>query len=222
MLIEVYGDSTQLASHYTALQDALRSKYGHQQVRVVNKGIGGLWSRIQSTGGEIPNKDEFGNPIPGVTIVEPWKTVMEKSEADIVVNNTGLNDAWQPYYGPLDHKYDFGQMYWWAKVNGKKFVIETTNPIDPRNVPGGEYRTNMVHSFVHPMIDLAEEHGLAIIDQWSTISNWYVPPAIPGGWQAHMSDPPGAVGMHPDFDLYDYKAEVSAKALADQWSILTS
>jgi hypothetical protein len=225
MLIELFGDSTQQSADHVEIQRLLRVQYGRHDATVVNRGVGRMWTRKQIKGGDF---------IASVVFVKTWEEIMRTSQADVVINNCALNDAWQDY-SVADHDKDFKQMSKAARnaPKPKKFIMETSNPMDAQSkyrpranvavevINADKKRAKLMETFAKALIQLAHSRGDVLIDQYHTITRWYVGPAIPGGWQAAMVDPPGRVGMHPDENLLTYKAKVTAKALDLNWSKLS-
>lgn len=226
MRIELFGDSTQQSADHAEIQRLLREQYDRHDAVVVNRGVGGMWTKLQKKGGSF---------IADVVFAKTWEELMRTSTADVVINNCALNDAWIPRYTVAKHDKDFKQMSETARnaPKPKKFVMETSNPMDavskyrPRvGIPNevieaDKIRAKLMGTFAKALIQLAHKRGDVLIDQYHTITRWYVDPTIPGGWQAAMSDAPGAVGIHPDQNLLRYKAQVTAKALDANWSKLS-
>lgn len=191
--IAMYGDSTAfgttlLSGVYVqsqhnepaSLQFALQNKYG-LAVTVENRGVPGstcgqwLWGQ----------KD----------VRQAWTVEMATSDAQIVMMNCAINDAFLPNETDQDFQYVYGQFAQIARQYGKTFVILTPNPIDdPHN--------DRLEELVRNQHYVAQVQQVKIIDQWSVIQQ-----AMPN-WRASLPD-----RIHPNDALYEYMAQITAAAL---------
>lgn len=219
-VIHLHGDSTQLGAG-DRLKKALEAKpYNRKSLTIENKGIGGLTCKVAFFGGKIEEKDALGNltgnkitvwndqgiavspALPGraprVRGIDPtiscWEEVMESDNGtvDIIIFNCGLNDAFIEGYGVEDHKYCLRQMAHQAKLNGKKFVIETPNPMEEKgrgiavwDHPSNKFQETPTRELwgheanLGKLVKAAREVAAAnddiyLVDQYNTIKNWYV------------------------------------------------
>lgn len=191
--IAMYGDSTTWGTTFetgvytqsphnepVSLQWALQQQFG-TSVTVENHGVPGatcpelLWGQAPAT--------------------QSWAQAMASSDAQIVTMNCAINDAFLPNETEADFEYAYGQFAQIAHQYGKTFVIMTPNPI-------GDGHNSELGQLVQYEGIVANEVGVAIIDQWDNIQN-----TVPN-WLAELPDQ-----IHPNDDLYEYKAQYSAQGL---------
>lgn len=183
--IAMYGDST---AYGLTLANGVHSQSPYNEPASLQ------WA-MQQQFGPVVTVENHG--VPGSTcpeilwgtapVTKSWAVEMANSNADIVTANPGINDAFLPNESNADFTFCMGQLAQIAKQYGKTFVIETPNPID--------YGQNAnIGSLVHDEQSL----GVPMIDQWNNIQS-----TVPN-WATYLPD-----HVHPDDDLYAYKAQYS-------------
>lgn len=118
---------------------------------------------------------------------------LAQSDADVIVANWGLNDAYVSGYAPATHRWDWQEASDACTAHGKRLVIQTPNPMTlPHNV------------FLEPLA--AASAGVTSagrIDIYTAIKRWYPQ------WEAHLSD-----GLHPNSIMYLYMGMLVAQSPA--------
>lgn len=195
--IDLYGDSTQVGNeplNKTApftyaittrppsviLQEMFDAKYPNQ-VLVRNKGIGGT------------RMTEFWEGTGQYTRL--FDAEMNLSDADIVVTNHGINDAYQNWPSNLYVQY-VNAMATSATSKGKKFFIETPNPMTTSAAAVGNSYAKALYTT--PVSELA-----GIIDVFRLVRNNFNYWLLDG-----LRD-----GFHPSEALYGYIGECLFTAL---------
>lgn len=120
-------------------------------------------------------------------VTRSWRDEMASSPADIIIFNTGINDAGR--MSNDDFTFCYQQIAGIAKQAGKVFVIESPNPV---NFTWNSSMWNIQH-----LEDaIVQQMSLPFIDQWTTLQANY------GDWVTHLPD-----GIHPDPSGYAIKAQ---------------
>jgi lysophospholipase L1-like esterase len=195
--IAMYGDSTMLGTTrkngtYTVTPrnavsqlDAMLTAAGYK-VELSNHGVNMIIT------------DDLLDGTHGVP--RSWVAEMKSSKADIVVINTGLNDAALARTGwdDMAHvKTRWTQLVKIAIAHGKTVFVETPNPCADGTTDA------IVARIADAQAALVRENpGTHLIDQYHEIRR-----GMPT-WATHLPD-----GIHPDDTLYTFKAAVEARAL---------
>jgi lysophospholipase L1-like esterase len=189
----MYGDNTQLGesvvdgrrmivrANVPALLSARFCEVFGGSVLVENHGVSGIKTKDIVDGHNGVSMD--------------WKSEMSSSDADIVVINTGANDA-------SDAKPNFGDIYedWISIIRtaqslGKIVVVEAANPLDNgHNVD--------LWSVVHAQHGAADVNHAIFVDQYALVSK------VPG-WNRLLADK-----VNPGERLYRLKASILFDALS--------
>ena len=186
MKVEFHGDSTQVgASIYggvvstTSVRVSDFVSRSHPSLTVKNYGRGGSTLR-----------DALNTSIyPSGTFAQH----IAQSDADVIVANWGINDAYSVNYPTAAYVAD-----WQAAANictaaCKKLIIQTPNPI------------SVAHdALLAPLVAAsAGVTGAGRIDVYAAIKRWYPQ------WAAHLSD-----GIHPNSIMYLYIGKIIAESPA--------
>lgn len=180
MKIDLYGDSTQVGvsvwggtaylnplTPAIMLQMLLDRDYGAGTHQVTNLGIGGSTLASALTTALYPS----GNILQSITA----------RQADIVVANFGINDAYISGITGAAHKGRYETLRNHVLGTGAEFVFETTNP------------TTSNHDATMVTISDAVKtiSGIKVCDVRAAVTTWYPQ------WSLHMSDP-----NHPNGIMY--------------------
>lgn len=195
--ISMYGDSTMLGTTketgvYTVTSRNAPSQLGNMltaagyKVEVANHGVNMIIA------------DDLLNGSRGVS--RSWVAEMTSSKADIVVINTGVNDAAliRSGWDDVAHvKATLTKLVALALSHGKVVFVETPNPCSDSVTDALVARIASAEAEI-----VRENPGVHLIDQYHEIKR-----GMPE-WANHLPD-----GLHPDDTLYTFKAAVDAKAL---------
>lgn len=188
VIIDLYGDSTQLGAELVdgvyistakppsaVLQDRMDAEFGPGSVVVRNKALGGT-TVAQQYFGQAP-------------YTRTWAAEMAASNANIVIDNHGINDAFLSYMRPADYLWVQNTMSAVAQAKGKKYYIQTPFPI---NNPAQAKLTTFVNAaHAGPLVagtKILYIHNIVSAD-WSY-------------WAQQMPD-----GIHPNAELYRYAGD---------------
>jgi lysophospholipase L1-like esterase len=195
MKISFYGDSTAFGTTLgpdgvtyikspmnepSLLNQMLQARFG-EDISVVNRGIGGstssdwLWGQRQ--------------------ITKSWAQEMATSDSDIVIINTGINDAYVSTFSFEDYEFAMGQFVLQAKAAGKQIALAAPNPTN-------DGTGSTVWSYQHIQAAVAQENAVPFISQFLAITT-----NVPD-WKSYLPDK-----IHPNDDLYRFKANISYVAL---------
>jgi lysophospholipase L1-like esterase len=195
MKITFYGDSTAFGatlgpdgSTYVKspmnepalLTEMLQNRFG-TGITVINRGIGGSTSSDWLWGQGL--------------IAKSWQQEMATSDSDIVIINTGINDAYVPTFSFEDYQFAIGQFVLQAKAAGKKIALAAPNPTD-------DGTGSTVWSYQHIQAAVAQQNAVPFISQFLAITT-----NVPN-WKTYLPDK-----VHPNDDLYRFKANISYVAL---------
>lgn len=187
MIIEMYGDSTQAGVSYwngVAHQEewtpakVLAARLG-SGFEVRNYGIGGTKLQQAADGSKMYDGLSFAEQI-------------AQSDADIVICNWGINDAYIRGNTPEAHRDRWYQVADIVRGAGKKFVLQTPNPI---SVDHGAILAELVSASRAVPNDCTADVYAHVL--------WVYPQ-----WQVHLSD-----GIHPNGILYSWMGHLIHKSV---------
>lgn len=186
IVIAMYGDSTMLgltsqggldimsANNPPALLgEALCRKYAGRVV-TVNHAVAGIDTADLLHGGH------------GVS--QSWNEEMRRSDADVVVINTGLNDARAAGYDAKSLYVEYAELIGIAQQHGKMVIMDSPNPVDRK------FNTTL-WSVAHVLRGVTGHLGVTFVDQWGDIQK-----STPT-WRELLTD-----GVHPSDRMYRLKA----------------
>lgn len=187
--IDLYGDSTQAGaelingSYVTSintpalvLQQRMNIRFGVGQVLVRNKSIGGT-TIVQQYFGQAP-------------FTRTWAAEMAASDANIVIDNHGINDAFISYMRPIDYVWCHNQMSAEAQARGKKYYAETPNPL---NNPANAKLVSFINAlYAGPL--------------YAGTNTLYVNNMVMNNWSYWIKQLPD--GIHPNAEMYQFESNL--------------
>ena len=186
MNVEFHGDSTQVgASIYGGVVSTTSVRVSdfvarsHPSLTVKNYGRGGSTLR-----------DALNTSIyPSGTFAQH----IAQSDADVIVANWGINDAYSVNYPTAAYVADWQAVAGICAVACKKLIIQTPNPI------------SVAHDALLSPLAAASAGVVCAgrIDIYTAIKRWYPQ------WEAHLSD-----GLHPNSIMYLYMGFLVAQSPA--------
>lgn len=202
--IEVFGDSTTAGTFLVDgeqkfvwrneiqhLQWIMEEHFGGWTVGVVNNGIGGtqamqLW---EGSGG----------------YASPWESRMSQCEADIIVLNYGLNDAfyyeapveWTPSVSPDVFSDILTRIIVTARSAKKEVVVQTPNPTKWQPSPW-----SAIYAYVERIHAISRDMRVPLVDQFHFLQQ------VPD-WKSMLAED----GVHPNPAMYALKAHRTASIL---------
>ncbi|MHB1057089.1 MAG: SGNH/GDSL hydrolase family protein [Rhodanobacter sp.] len=195
--IAMYGDSTMLGTTKQTGVYAVTPRNAVSQLGAMLT-AGGYKVKVSNHGVNMIITDDLLNGTRGVA--RAWVAEMKSNKADIVVINTGLNDAALIRTGWDSVAHVKARMTTLARIalsHGKAVFIETPNPCSD------DVTDALVAQLASAAAEIVEENaGTHLIDQYHAIKR-----GMPD-WESHLPD-----GLHPDDTLYTFKAVVEAQAL---------
>lgn len=186
-MIEFHGDSTQAAitvwgtTNHQNTHTPAKLVGQILGVETVNLGVGGSTLQDALTGTIYPGGLNFAQHI-------------AQSNAQIIVANWGINDAYQPGVTAANHAARWQQVSDICAAAGKTFVLETASPI-------GTGHNAILSNLVAASKTIS---GAEVVDLNNAILQWYPQ------WQAHMDTPK----IHPNGIMYAWIGTMLADALA--------
>ena len=195
--IAMYGDSTMLGTTRESGAYTVTPRNAVSQLGAMLKAAG-YKVELSNHGVNMIITDDLLDGTHGVP--RSWVAEMKSSKADIVVINTGLNDAALARTGwdDMAHvKTRWTQLVKMAIARGKTVFVETPNPCADGTTDAIVARIADAQAAI-----VKENPGTHLIDQYHEIRR-----GMPT-WAAHLPD-----GIHPDDTLYTFKAAVEARAL---------
>ena len=188
MKIEFHGDSTQRGSIYWA-PDTTYAKYAPcpmtsilHGVETVNLGVGGSTLKDALTGTIYPGGLNFADHI-------------ALSDADVIVTNWGINDAFLSDITSASHIARYQQIASICAAANKKLVIVTPNPVNNHR---NWVVTNLANACKTVPCD-------KVVDINGAVQTWYPQ------WSAHMD----SSTVHPNAIMYTWIGTIVAEALAE-------
>lgn len=181
MRIDFLGDSTQVGVSVWA---GVTTQAQWTPAKVVGAFLGAEVRNLGVGGQTMINA--MVQPIVGGMTAPAW---VAASDADLIVANWGINDAYIPGNTPAAHRARWEQL---AAAAGGRLVMQTPNPI---NMPHGSILAGLVAE--------ARKANCRRIDLHQHITTFYP------NWQAHMSD-----GVHPNEIMYLHMGRTLADGLA--------
>lgn len=187
MKIEFHGDSTQLgmtvwgATNHQNTHTPAKLVGQILGVETVNLGVGGSTLQQALTTGLYAGGRTFAQHI-------------AQSNAQIIVANWGINDAYIPGVTPANQEARWQEVSDICAAAGKVFVLETPNPI-------GTAHNAILSGLVASSKTIT---GARFVDVHGAITQWYPQ------WDAHLDTPK----IHPNGIMYAWIGTMVADALA--------
>lgn len=185
VIIAFYGDSTVYGTQMQPGGTYIRSRNNEPDtVQWDLQKVFGVRVFVQNHGvpGSICSDFLWGQN----SVSQDWRKEMANSTADVIVYNTGINDA-----GRMDNTgfiWCEQQIVGIAQQAGKKVIIETPNPV------AFVWNSN-IWGVVHNEQYVASTTGATLADFWSAIMNSSF------NWKPMLAD-----GIHPNDQMYQLKA----------------
>lgn len=183
MKIEFHGDSTQAGYESwngIPVITKIPPHVGVAQLVKYHHGDGHVITCFAQGGSTAKNALERSNFYPSGTFAQH----VAQSDADIIVANWGINDAYTSGNTASAHAGRYAQMKNACDAAGIQFIAQTPNPI----ISNGH--NNLIAAFCAHIKALP---NMAVIDIHGSITKWYP------SWKVHLSD-----GVHPNSIMYRY------------------